>query len=104
MPDYTKNIGLEKPWKSDYYNIETFNKNADIIDKAIGKLNLQYEHIQSTISREWIITHSLNNQYPNVKIFDINGNEIFGDITYKTQNMLIINFDVQINGKAIIKN
>lgn len=42
MPGYTENYNLIKPYENENYNVEDFNKNADIIDKelvrrALGK-------------------------------------------------------------------
>lgn len=35
MPDYTTNYKLKKPLPEEFYNIEDFNGNADIIDKTM---------------------------------------------------------------------
>ncbi len=35
MATYTKNFGLKKPEDNDFYNVEDFNKNADIIDEKL---------------------------------------------------------------------
>ena len=35
MAEYTKNLNLEKPDYGEYYDIGTFNANADKIDKGI---------------------------------------------------------------------
>lgn len=32
MAEYTKNLGLKKPDRTDKFSIEDFNSNADIID------------------------------------------------------------------------
>lgn len=32
---YTPNYGLKKPEQDDFYNVEDFNENADIIDQAL---------------------------------------------------------------------
>lgn len=36
--DTTKNIGLKKPAQEDFYSVEDFNENADVIDEEIGDL------------------------------------------------------------------
>lgn len=36
MPTYTTNLNLKKPNGDEYYNIEDFNENADLIDAAIS--------------------------------------------------------------------
>ena len=38
MPTYTTNLNLKKPNGDEFYNIEDFNGNADLIDSAISKL------------------------------------------------------------------
>ncbi len=35
---YTENLKLEKPDRDDFYDIEVFNRNADIIDKFLGSI------------------------------------------------------------------
>lgn len=37
MSTTTTNLGLKKPASNDFYNIQDFNDNADIIDKAVSK-------------------------------------------------------------------
>lgn len=39
MAEYTENFNLKKPGQNDYYNIEDFNDNTDIIDAELKKLN-----------------------------------------------------------------
>ena len=39
MSDYTKYLRLMKPAGNEYYNIENFNHNAELIDKETEKLN-----------------------------------------------------------------
>lgn len=39
MATKTPNYGLTKPAGSDYYNVEDFNDNADLIDAALKKLD-----------------------------------------------------------------
>ena len=53
MADYTPNLNLKKPARTDYFNLNDFNNNADIIDTAIGdidtaldgKLNTDFSNI-----------------------------------------------------------
>jgi hypothetical protein len=35
---YTPNYGLKKPEQDDFYNVEDFNDNADIIDQALKEV------------------------------------------------------------------
>ena len=39
MADYTKYLRLMKPAGNEYYNVENFNHNAELIDKETEKLN-----------------------------------------------------------------
>jgi len=36
---YTPNYGLKKPEQDDFYNVEDFNDNADIVDEELKELN-----------------------------------------------------------------
>ena len=49
--DYTKNYKLNKPAPADYYNIEDFNRNADIIDEKLSLGAQGYELSQQLLSR-----------------------------------------------------
>lgn len=41
MADFTENYNLKKPADTDFYNVQDFNNNADIIDSALaGKLDV----------------------------------------------------------------
>ena len=35
---YTPNYGLKKPEQDDFYNVEDFNENADIIDEKLKEI------------------------------------------------------------------
>lgn len=39
MADYTENLNLKKPARTDYFSVADFNGNADIIDTAIGDID-----------------------------------------------------------------
>ena len=39
MPNYTKNYNLEKPFQEEFYNVDVFNGNADIIDETLKELS-----------------------------------------------------------------
>ena len=52
MPDYTKHLRLIKPGGNDYYNIDDFNQNAELIDKETEKLNTAVTKIQEGATRE----------------------------------------------------
>ena len=52
MADYTKHLRLIKPGGNDYYNIDDFNQNAELIDKETEKLNNAVTKIQEGATRE----------------------------------------------------
>ena len=52
MSDYTKYLRLMKPAGNEYYNVENFNHNAELIDKETEKLNNAVTKIQEGATRE----------------------------------------------------
>ena len=52
MSEYTKYLRLMKPQGNEYYNVENFNHNAELIDKETEKLNNAVTKIQEGASRE----------------------------------------------------
>ena len=52
MAEYTKYLRLMKPAGNEYYNVENFNHNAELIDKETEKLNNAVTKIQEGASRE----------------------------------------------------
>ena len=52
MADYTKYLRLIKPGGNDYYNIDDFNQNSELIDKETEKLNNAVTKIQEGATRE----------------------------------------------------
>lgn len=38
MAEYTENYNLKKPAQEDFYNVEDFNNNADVIDKQLKEI------------------------------------------------------------------
>ena len=52
MADYTKHLRLMKPSGNEYYDIENFNHNAELIDKETEKLNNAVTKIQEGATRE----------------------------------------------------
>ena len=52
MADYTKYLRLMKPQGNEYYNIENFNHNAELIDKETEKLNNAVTEIKNGATRE----------------------------------------------------
>lgn len=48
MANYTENYNLKKPDRTDFYSVQDFNDNADIIDTALNnKLNKDFSNISS---------------------------------------------------------
>ena len=52
MSDYTKHLRLIKPGGNEYYDVENFNDNAELIDKETEKLNNAVTKIQEGATRE----------------------------------------------------
>ena len=52
MADYTKHLRLIKPGGNDYYNVDDFNQNAELIDKETEKLSNAVTKIQEGATRE----------------------------------------------------
>jgi len=48
--NYTPNYNLKKPGQDDFYNIEDFNENADIIDVELKKLDEKIENIEVSVT------------------------------------------------------
>ena len=51
MPNYTRNLKLEKPLQSENYNIDIFNSNADKIDTAIQEVKGKVDGLELTAER-----------------------------------------------------
>ena len=48
MASYTENYNLKKPDRTDFYSVQDFNDNADIIDTALNdKLNKDFSNVSS---------------------------------------------------------
>ena len=52
MAKYTQNIRLSQPEGSDYYDIEVFNHNSELIDKKIGEMDNSLATIKEGATRE----------------------------------------------------
>ena len=52
MAEYTKYLRLMKPQGNEYYNVENFNHNAELIDKETEKLNNAVTKIQEGATTE----------------------------------------------------
>ena len=80
----------------------TTEKKALSIVNDVSPLGDRYEETigADKISTQWVIQHNLKQQYPShVYVFDEDGNEIvLPTIEYKTENLLIVNFDIPLTG------
>ena len=52
MAKYTEHLRLVKPEGNEYYNVEQFNQNAELIDKETEKLNNAVTEIKNGATRE----------------------------------------------------
>ena len=52
MAKYTENIRLSQPEGSDYYDIEVFNHNSELIDKKIGEMDNSLATIKEGATRD----------------------------------------------------
>lgn len=71
----TTNLGLKKPSKDDFYNVDDFNYNADKIDAKFGEIGGSgASYVNTTLNAAaWdstAKTYSLESEYPNTQ-YDI---------------------------------
>lgn len=52
---------------------------------------------QSNPSSAWLVTHSLNHR-PSVEIFNNDGEEVFADVSYPSQNTVLVEFAFETTG------
>ncbi|WP_101773532.1 hypothetical protein [Peptostreptococcus faecalis] len=57
--------------------------------------------VQKKTTPIWEVTHNLG-KYPSVVITDNGGNTVYGDISYISENKLIISFSIGFSGKAYL--
>jgi len=78
---------------------------AEWLESLKGKdgIGTGYIFEQAVPSSHWEISHSLNNQFPTVLCIDADGDNIFGDVTFVSENVLTIDFSEAVKGKAFIK-
>lgn len=60
-----------------------------------------YTHTQSSPSTTWTITHNLG-YHPSVTVVDSADSAVIGDVTYVSENQLIVTFSVAFGGKAYL--
>lgn len=59
----------------------------------------RFEYQQSTPASQWSISHALNG-YPLVNVTDSAGTQIFGDVTYPSTSLVLVNFSAPFTGVA----
>lgn len=52
MSKYTEHLGLVQPAGNEYYDVEQFNHNAELIDKEAKRLNTELTKVQEGATRE----------------------------------------------------
>lgn len=52
--EYTQNYNLKKPGQEDFYNVEDFNENADIIDQKLKEIEDKTQNINVTLDTSWL--------------------------------------------------
>lgn len=61
-----------------------------------------YTHTQAAASASWTITHNLGYFPGGVSIIDSAGSKVYGDVTFISENQLVVNFSSAFGGKAYI--
>lgn len=69
---------------------------------AIPTTSTTYTHTQSSPSSSWTITHNLGYFPGGVSIIDSAGSKVYGDVTFISENQLMVNFSSAFGGKAYI--
>lgn len=60
-----------------------------------------YTHTQSVPSATWSIEHNLG-RHPSVSVVDSAGNVIYANVTYTSDNALVVTFSAAFGGKAYL--
>lgn len=86
MAIQTQNLGLKKPEKTDFYNVDDFNGNMDIVDEEVNKLKpnviingVEEEKIwkhKTVVITDFVMPYS---EGPNQYYGSINVNELLSD-------------------------
>lgn len=61
-----------------------------------------YTHTQSSPQASWTITHNLGYNPGGVSVVDSAGSKCYGDVTFVSENQLVVNFSSAFSGKAYI--
>lgn len=60
-----------------------------------------YEFEQTQASNQWVINHNLG-KHPSVMVVDSQGNQVFADVVYNSNNQLTVNFYYEVSGKVYL--
>lgn len=85
--------------------------NMFIYPYRMSECNSEYEHVQTTASTKWVITHNLNKKYPTVIVtdYDINNEDreeqqlTPSALYYIDNNHVKVEFSTATTGKAIVR-
>ena len=61
----------------------------------------EYE-MDFTDSKDINVQHNLKCTYPLIRIFDTNNNELYVDVEYYSDNLIILHSEIEISGKVIV--
>lgn len=84
---------------SNSVSLSTTTANNVTVNSSGASNDAHFEHIQSTASDQWDITHNLGKK-PAVSVHDSNGYEVIGVVHHMSLNRVIIEFKVPIFGRA----
>ena len=76
------------------------NKHLYIVDDN-NDYPSEYE-MDFTDSKDINVQHNLKCNYPLIRIFDTNNNELYIDVEYYSDNLIILHSEVEISGKVIV--
>ena len=93
MADYTPNYNLKKPSQDDFFDVDDFNGNSDIIDTALNnKLNTDFSNISGggggvvPITAGGTGAATASEALSNLGAFSSNGGTIAGNVKLKTSS------------------
>lgn len=92
MANYTPNYNLKKPSQEDFFDVDDFNSNADIIDTALNdKLNTDFSNISGggvvPITAGGTGATTASGALSNLGAFSSSGGTIAGDVKLKTSSI-----------------
>lgn len=68
----------------------------------VGESGGSYVHTQAVPSASWTVTHNLGYYPGGVSVIDSAGTKVYGDVTFVTENSLVVTFNAAFSGKAYI--